>query len=48
MPMIKNVYFEKKRCQTSMNIVADDAVDPVLEDETFRAMCLIRKEFRKM
>ena len=30
-----------------INIVADDAVDPDLEDETFCSMCSIRKEFGK-
>ena len=37
----------EKRHLTSMSIFADDAVHPDLEDETFHAMCSIRKEFGK-
>ena len=38
----------EKRCETITNIVANDAVDPDLKYEIFRAMCSIRKEFGKI
>ena len=47
MLMKTNVCFEKRH-ETNISIVADDVVDPDLEDETFRAMRSIRKEFSKI
>ena len=46
MLMIINVCLDKRH-QKNIKVVADDAVDPDLEDEILRAMCSIRKEFGK-